>query len=311
MIFRVRSTPHPSSAPVTLVRHLTALPLWLSYSRMRRTASSAHTTSRILAMFSICALLCCLNNSCSVRIPLPAEEVALSQKNYPCPDPRVAPVETPLPAPLVPANQSPEGMVTIWVLANNLHTSIVAPYDWLLASGYRPPAGIVVPPTRYRNVNMSWGNRTAYLNKRWLFPWEVFAALFTPSPSVMEIIPVSYKIELVCSQPRMYRTEVPRRYGPRLAAFLNGCARHNPDGSARVVAASSWGDGKLVDCHIAYFLPRICNVWTAQALEACGLDMQIHRSYSADGVIKQCLDQGFVHVDKPPFRSQAVTASRH
>lgn len=256
------------------------------------------------ALLLILALIGCCLSSCSVRIPLPAEEAALAQKSYPCPDPRVDPVHTPLPAPLVPANLSPEGNVTIWVLANNLHTSIVAPYDWLLASGYRPPHGLTVPPTRYRNVNMSWGNRTAYLNKRWLFPWEVFAALFTPSPSVMEIIPVSYKIELVCSQPRMFRREVPRRFGPRLAAFLNGCARHDEDGSARVVAASSWGDGKLVDCRIAYYLPRICNVWTAQALEACGVDMHINRSFTADGVIEQCLNQGFTVVDKPPFRPQ-------
>lgn len=225
-------------------------------------------------------LLLCLSvlflHSCAVRMPSPS----------------------PTPPPLTTHTQgsakpAAAGKVAIYLTADSLHTSLAVPYDWLLESGFIPPQGIKFAPGPMRYVVMSWGDRVAYVQRRWLRPTEVFGALFMPSDSVTEIIPVSWKIEEVCYQQRIYRKEVPRKQGRQLAAFLNASNRMNESGTPRIIGASSWGDGFLMDCHYSYYFPRICNVWTGQSLEACGLTISMKSAISANGLIRQAKNQGF------------------
>ncbi|MBU6327577.1 MAG: hypothetical protein KGQ89_08115, partial [Verrucomicrobia bacterium] len=56
------------------------------------------------------------------------------------------------------------------------------------------------------------------------------------------------------------------------------------------------GDGYLVDCKHSYYFPRICNVWTGQSLESCGLKINLGTALSANGLIEQVEKQGFVKV---------------
>ena len=171
----------------------------------------------------------------------------------------------------------------VWLLADNLHTAMVFPYDWLLESGFVPPAGLGHPTY----VTLSWGERTAYVQKAWLNPWQVCRAFFTPSPSVMEIIPINWYVVDVCKHQRVWRKLVPRERGPQLAAFLNHVSRSGPDGRPIVIGPSSWGAGFLLESQYTYYLPRICNVWTAQTIEACGGEMNPWLALTANGLIRQ------------------------
>ena len=74
---------------------------------------------------------------------------------------------------------------SIWLVADSWHTGLVFPYDWLLESGFVPPPGFGNP----RYVTMSWGNRDAYSAEGFDDAWKVFRVLFTPTRSVMELIP--------------------------------------------------------------------------------------------------------------------------
>lgn len=179
--------------------------------------------------------------------------------------------------------------VVVYLLADTLHTGIVFPYDWLVDSGFKPPKEFPQTPVA---VSMSWGNRDAYLEKRWLSPWKVFRALCTPSPSVMEIIPVNWNVPEVARHQRVYRKVVPRSKGPEVAAFLNNCSRMDANGLPVVAGPSSWGDGVLLESRHPYFLPRICNVWTAQALEATGCKMNPWLGLSANGIVRQAEASG-------------------
>lgn len=196
------------------------------------------------------------------------------------------------------------GHVAVYLIADSLHTSLAVPYDWLVESGYDSPQGLKFPQGPMRYVVMSWGDRVAYEQRRWLRPGEVFHALFLPSPSVTEIIPISWKVEDVCFQQRIYRKEIPRRKGRSLAAFLNASNRMSEQGKPRIIGASTWGDGFLLDCHHSYYFPRICNVWTGQSLEACGLNISIKSAISANGLIRQAQQQGFelIHVGEEASR---------
>ncbi|MFT4176063.1 MAG: DUF2459 domain-containing protein [Luteolibacter sp.] len=177
--------------------------------------------------------------------------------------------------------------VLIWLIADNLHTGLVFPYDWLLESGFIPPKNFGNP----RFVTLSWGNRTAYVERGLDTIGEVLTALFTNSPAVMELIPVDYEVVDQCPHQRIYRKLVPREKGPELALFLNWCSAQDPEGRPIVCGTSSWGDGLLLESRHTYYLPRICNIWTMQAMESIGDRMRYIPSTLADGVIYQATRQ--------------------
>ncbi len=182
-----------------------------------------------------------------------------------------------------------EDTVELHLLSDNLHTALVFDFAWLEESGYVKPPEI----GRRKYVTMSWGEKTAYMQKRWLSPVQVLRALCTPSSSVMEIIPFDWKVEQVCHHQKVYVARVPRSEGRRLASFLNACAEKDREGRPVTVAPSSWGEGRLIQCprNYSYYFPRICNVWTAQALDKCGFTINTATALSAGGLVKQAVDE--------------------
>lgn len=227
------------------------------------------------AAFRLISLAAFLSVSC-IRIP-PPPAAALRQLQVASP-PRAGAAGDKSPA---AGARDPE--VLIWLIADPHHTGMVFPYAWLLESGFIPPAGFGHPAY----VTLSWGERTAYVQKAWLNPWQVGRAFFTPSPSVMELIPFDGYVVNVCQQQRVWRKLVPRERGPLLAAFLNHVCRSGADGRPIVIGPSSWGAGCLLEGQYTYHLPRICNVWTAQCIEACGGTMYPWFALTADGLIRQ------------------------
>jgi hypothetical protein len=184
----------------------------------------------------------------------------------------------------MPATREPRDPdVLIWLLSDSYHTGLVMPYDWLLESGFVPPEGFGRP----RFVVMSWGNRDAYSPEGFDHPWKVFRVLFTPTPSVMELIPVDWDVAEVLPGQRIWRALVPRERGQSLTTFLNGCSATDGNGRPIVVRKSSWGDGVQLECRHSYFIPRVCNVWTVQALEAVGGEYRPWFALTARGVIRQ------------------------
>jgi hypothetical protein len=177
------------------------------------------------------------------------------------------------------ATYSPERTpeVQVWLIADKLHTGMVFPYDWLLESGFVPPENF--PDCKY--VTFSWGDRMAYINKRWLNPPEVVTAIFLPSPAVMECIPINWNVTEVSPNQHIWMKSIPRERGPYVASFLNHCTATDEKGKPIVAGPASWGGGVLLESPQSYYFPRICNVWTGQALEACGAEinplMSIHR----------------------------------
>ena len=225
---------------------------------------------------------------------LPALLLASCAMHLPAPEVSRQKVETRT----VPVVASAE-TVPIYLLSDNLHTALVFDLKWLEESGYVKPREIRDP----KWVTMSWGEENAYVQQRWLNPFQVVRALCTPSPSVMEIIPIDWKVEQVCHHQKVFIAEVPRSSGPALAAFLNGCAEKQPDGTPETIAPSSWGDGRLIRCpdNYRYYFPRICNVWTAQSLQACGYAIRTGSALSASGLVRQATSDpnGFVKIWDP------------
>lgn len=219
-----------------------------------------------LALLPLAALFA----SCAMHLPTPAEARRTETRHLPV--------------------SAAEETVPVYLLADNLHTALVFDRAWLEGCGYVRPAGIEAA----RYLTMSWGDEIAYVQKRWLSPWQIFRALCLPSASVMECIPFDWKVEAVCHHQRVYTAEVPRSAGVPLAAFLNACAVRDADGRPVTIAPSSWGEGRLIRCpeDYDYYFPRICNVWTAQALGSMGFEIRTGTALSAGGLIRQATSAG-------------------
>ena len=178
--------------------------------------------------------------------------------------------------------------VLIWLIADGFHTGMVFPYDWLIESGFIPPKDFGTP----KFVTLSWGDRTAYVEKGLHTPWKFFRALFTPTPSVMELIPANYYIAEVCPHQRIWRKLLAHGRGRDVAAFLNDCSIRGQDGRPIVCGTSSWGGGVLLESRHIYFVPRVCNVWTAQIIDSMGGKINPWLAMTANGLIRQA--------EKPP-----------
>jgi Protein of unknown function (DUF2459) len=103
----------------------------------------------------------------------------------------------------------------------------------------------------------------------------------------MELIPANWNIPEVCPDQRIWRKLVRRDRGPDLAAFLNDCSIRRADGRPIVCGTSSWGGGVLLESRHQYFIPRMCNTWTSQAIESLGGTMHPWLGITANGVIRQ------------------------
>ncbi len=256
------------------------------------TALSTPLMKRISFFFSL--LLCCVLlgslNSCVVRMPT-APKTTRASVQQPAVNKTVV-------------RQAARGNVSVYLIADSLHTSIAVPYDWLLERGYKAPEALVFPQGNSRYIVMSWGDRVAYLQKGWLRPWEIINALFLPSASVTEIIPISWNVQDVCYRQRIYRAEISAKKGRALASFLNHSNVMNSRGFPSIIAASTWGNGYLLDCKYSYYFPRICNVWTGQTLEACGLSINMRSAIGANGLIRQAEKQGFTLIHEGDVKTK-------
>jgi len=226
----------------------------------------------ILRTLAGCVPATLLLGSCNIRLPVPTEPVQRVQVR----------LETP------PAKAAQDPDVLVWLIADKYHTGMVFPYAWLLESGFVPPAGFGNP----KSVTMSWGNQDAYSKEGFDNTWKFLRVLFTPTPSVMELIPVEWNVAEVCSHQRIWRKLVPRDRGPALANFLNQCNAMGTDGRPIVLCESSWGHGVQLKCRHPFFIPRVCNVWTLQTIECLGGEIQPWLALTANGLIRQA--------EKPP-----------
>lgn len=211
-------------------------------------------------------------NSCSIRLPVePSHVQGGTVKIHQSTDTSAI------------AGQTRDPHVLVWMIADKYHTGLVFPYDWLLESGYVSPPDFGNP----KFVAMSWGNRDAYSKAGIDSKWKMFRVLFTSTPSVMELISFDWDVVEVIPHQRIWRKLVERDRGPVVSEFLNNCAVHGPDGLPIVVCESSWGKGVQLEGSQTYFIPRVCNVWTAQAIECMGGKLNPWFGLTADGLARE------------------------
>ena len=199
--------------------------------------------------------------------------------------------------------ERPAATVPVVLFADNLHTGLILDLRWLRLHGYVPPAGV----RDKRWAAFSWGDQAAYVQREWLSPAQVFQAFATPTPSVMEIIAFDWNIPEVCHHQRLYQGFTTDEAGAGLAAFLNHCSMRDASGEPLVLGPASWGEGLMIRSPHSYYFPRICNVWTVEALNASGFRFSRTLGLSADGVLRQAGSRGngFAKIWDPEWQMAA------
>ncbi len=158
-------------------------------------------TPRSISRAAALCLAASLSTSCIIRLPgPPAGDLHRVEVSSPLAEPSASTT-------VKPDDHDPD--VLVWLIADTLHTGMVFEYDWLIESGFIPPAGFGHP----KYVTLSWGDRTAYQEKRLDSAWKVFKALFLPTGSVMELIPANWDVVEVCPHQRIWRKLVPQTIG--------------------------------------------------------------------------------------------------
>ncbi|MGB0292556.1 MAG: DUF2459 domain-containing protein [Luteolibacter sp.] len=184
--------------------------------------------------------------------------------------------------------------VEVWLHSDGYHTGLVFPYPWLVDAGYVSPEGLGKP----RAVVVSWGNTNAYSDEGIGNLHQWFRVICTSTPAVMELIGINRPVTSVKPNQNLWKANFPASRGPYLAHFLNQCTKYGEDGKPIVVRASSWGKGLQVESRHKYFIPRVCNIWSAQAIETLGGTIDAWRATTARGLTKQLNQNGFSLVHK-------------
>ena len=177
----------------------------------------------------------------------------------------------------------------VWLIADKIHTGMVFPYDWLLESGFIPPAGFGNAQIRHPELGQPdglHGKRPALAME--VFPRPLHAHAFGHGAHPGELERRRSLSRTNGSGGNSSRATA-ARISPR---FLNDCSRTGPDGRPVVCGTSSWGDGVLLESRHIYFIPRVCNVWTVQAIDTLGGDINPWLALTANGLIRQA--------EKPP-----------
>ena len=77
--------------------------------------------------------------------------------------------------------------------------------------------------------------------------------------------------------------------------FLNECSVTGPDGTTdRHLPSRAGARACNSKSSYPYFIPRVCNVWTVQAIECLGGEINPWLALTADGLVRQA--------EKPPQR---------
>lgn len=226
---------------------------------MKRKRAWLQASAALLGCLSLCA--------CSLRLPIEPYREAQQPAKATAPSSEAA------------AGQS----IPVWLVADEYHSGMAFDYAWLVESGFVPPEDF---PDCHR-VMMSWGNTDAYSKQGISGIAKVMRVLFTPTPSVMEMIPFNRHVTKIAPNQRVLERHYHKSNGRSLAHFLNQCVSRDAMGRPIVVRPSTWGNGVQMQGRYSYFIPRVCNIWSAQAVEALGGEINALRATSANGLIRQ------------------------
>jgi uncharacterized protein (TIGR02117 family) len=184
---------------------------------------------------------------------------------------------------------------TLYVVSHGWHTGIV-----LRARDVPPgrwPEAAHFPDAEFLEVG--WGDRDYY---RAADPgmWLALKAAFRPSPGVLHVAGFRGAVSAYFPASEIVALEVTQPGLERLSALIGASHERDAGGRSTPLGPGLYGQSRFYPSRERFHLLRTCNVWTAQALRAAGIDVSPAQSLTAGGLLAQLRERGGAPIATSP-----------
>ena len=138
----------------------------------------------------------------------------------------------------------------------------------------------------YRYAEIGWGDEGFYRMDGLKIGTAVNAA-FWPSPSVLHVAAFDVEPDLVFEHSDVVAIELEQQEFESLCRFIAGSAERNAEGRADDLGEGRYGFSRFFRGRESYYLPKTCNVWTADALRQANQPFTPSLCVTAETVVRR------------------------
>jgi uncharacterized protein (TIGR02117 family) len=176
----------------------------------------------------------------------------------------------------------PWGTHSVLVVGHRYHTGLAVRAGDVRAAAW--PARRHFPGAVH--LLLGWGEREYYTHEDPGFALAL-RALFVPSPSAIEVIPVAAGIAQALPDSEIVELHVGRAGFDRMVEFVRATHEFDASGNAVVIGATADGRGLFYASARPFDALHNCNVWVAHALQAAGLPVRPQAAVTAGLLLRQ------------------------
>ncbi len=184
------------------------------------------------------------------------------------------------------ADESVAGKVTIHVTSNGWHTEIVVPRAALPADAI--PEAVDFGDARY--LSFGWGDAEYYQAPRPTFTMA-FRAAMQPTPAVLHLAGLGSHPSKAYPGEEVLEFELTASDFRNLVRYLDAAFQRTDGQAAKPVAPGLYSFSRFYPATGEFHLFNTCNSWTARALDAAGLALDVAQSQSAEDLMSQLRDR--------------------
>ena len=180
------------------------------------------------------------------------------------------------------APESAEDAVTIYVTSNRWHSAIVVSRESLPAGSI--PEAADFPHAIY--LSLGWGDAEYYPAGQPTFGMMLRAA-FQRTPAVVHLAGLRSQPQDAFPMDEIVELRIPKHEFRNIVVYLDGTFARDGSKRAQSVALGLHGFSLFYRAKGDFHLFNTCNTWTARALRAGGLPIQVFGTVSAEDLMAQ------------------------
>jgi uncharacterized protein (TIGR02117 family) len=183
------------------------------------------------------------------------------------------------------AAQEADTTVEIFVVGHGWHTGLVLPPAHIASADWPELASF----SEADYVEIGWGDEGFYRAQK-ITAGLVTKAAFWPTPSVLHLAAFRGDVETMFPHSDVVSLRLARADFDHLTEFIS--QTFDREAASESLGPGLYADSRFYRAKGKYFVPKTCNVWTAQALKVAGLRMRTWTSMTAESVLKQARNSG-------------------
>jgi uncharacterized protein (TIGR02117 family) len=172
----------------------------------------------------------------------------------------------------------------VWLVSNGFHSSLAVrardvPFRREIAGQSRADALLI-----------GWGAADFYRGK--VNPWTVLKATFTPSPSVLHVVPVRGPVARRFAHSDVVEFALSPAQFRILLRELDAAFARDARGQRAFISRGYFADSRFYQGRDRFYFPKMCNVWVAQRLRQSGVPVFVPTAMAANDLVWQAAKLG-------------------